>query len=167
MGSVLGSEYGIDPIAAKIGKYSATLGAGISPALGIGLGMFGGVAVDKAMDALGVRERESLRDTFEDRGIDTNVNDIGARTPGNYDAAAKALDGIMGVDNRGKSSPGGGFNGSSLEGTEGPSMGSVGMGRYGGTAGQSGNGNSGGGLGGSGGRADNAGDSSPGGIGGY
>ena len=46
------------------------------------------------------------------------------------------------VDNRGRRS-GSGFNGSSLAGTRGPSMGSVGMGRHGGTAGRDGGGGSG------------------------
>lgn len=65
VGSVVNTELGVDPTAAKISKYGGMALSGISPALGYGVQAIGGLAVDKAMDGLNARSYESFRDHME------------------------------------------------------------------------------------------------------
>lgn len=65
IGDVINAEMGIDPTAAKISKWGGYALAGFNPALGYGVGMFGGLVADKAMDGLNARSHESFRDSVE------------------------------------------------------------------------------------------------------
>ncbi len=65
VGDVVNAEMGVDPTAAKIGKYGGYALGAVNPALGYAAQMFGGLAVDGVMDGLGLRGYESFSDQIE------------------------------------------------------------------------------------------------------
>lgn len=65
IGNIVNAKFGVDPTAAKISIYGGSALARVNPAIGYATQIFGGLAIDKAMDGMGIREYESFKDQIE------------------------------------------------------------------------------------------------------